>query len=317
MNRRKMMYNRYYNRKRTNRRKVIVTFCCLALICFYSYTKFRETSVVDYIADKVEFWNKSIDTLSNNDITSKDISKELDELNKKKNPTEKESSNKNENSSEVENKEKEVSKIATIDSWNVYTVQIASVDNDEKLKKIQNTLISSKIPFSVMEKDGVKKVQTFCSFDKDVTRASVDEVKDKFPDAFVSTLEAPVVSLKYTNKFSAAEEVSKDINTLAKNFEEESKFWNENKNTENLNKETYKNIMSNRKTIIESIETSAKQLDYNEMKEFKEGLLRFTQSVGDKLEISIKGVEESKYDISTGLMLSSIQEYCQFIISIE
>jgi len=148
-----------------------------------------------------------------------------------------------------------------------------------------------------MEKDGVKKVQTFCSFDKDVTRASVDEVKDKFPDAFVSTLEAPVVSLKYTNKFSAAEEVSKDINTLAKNFEEESKFWNENKNTENLNKETYKNIMSNRKTIIESIETSAKQLDYNEMKEFKEGLLRFTQSVGDKLEISIKGVEESQESI--------------------
>ncbi len=79
-----MMYNRYYNRRRTNIRKVIVTFCCLAIICFYSYTKLRESSFVDYIADKVEYWNKSIDTISNKDITSEDISKELDELNKGK-----------------------------------------------------------------------------------------------------------------------------------------------------------------------------------------------------------------------------------------
>lgn len=314
MNRRKMMYNRYYNRRRTNIRKVIVTFCCLAIICFYSYTKLRESSLVDYIADKVEYWNKSIDTISNKDITSEDISKELDELNKGKDISK---DNNKQNNEKSEISEKEVSKIATIDSWNAYTVQVASVDNDEKLKKIQDTLLSSKIPFSVMEKDGVKKIQTYCFFDKEASKESISLVKGKFPDAFVSTLEAPVVSLKYTSKYGAADDISKDINTLVKNFEEESKYWKNSDDLKNVNVDTYKNIISNRKTIIESIETSAKQLNYNEMKKFKEGLLKYTQSILDKTEISTKAVEESKYDISMGLMLSSIQEYCQFITSIE
>ncbi|MFN1876941.1 hypothetical protein ACK2FP_14155 [Clostridioides difficile] len=39
----------------------------------------------------------------------------------------------------------------------MYTIQVAAIDNNDDLKKIQTSLVNNDIPFSVMEKDGVKK----------------------------------------------------------------------------------------------------------------------------------------------------------------
>lgn len=314
MNRRKMMYNRYYNRRRSSRRKIFITFCCLAIIGFYSYSKLKDTSIVDFISNKVISWNNSIEN-DNNDITSKDISKELEDLNKKK-----EEENSNENSGEGEEKSNEtaeVSKVSTINGWNAYTIQVASTSNGDELKEIQENLTSSKIPFSIVEKDGVKKVQTFCSFDKNVTRGYMGKVKEKYPDSFVSTLEAPMVSLKYTNKYNAADTVAKEINELGKNLEEESKLWNKNADLSNIDKDSYVNLISKRKTIIENIQKNAEKLNFSEMQKFKNGLIKYSQDIGEKTEISKNALDDSKYDTCMGLMLSSVQGYWQFINSIE
>ena len=106
----------------------------------------------------------------------------------------------------------------------MYTIQVAAIDNNDDLKKIQTSLVSSDIPFSVMEKDGVKKIQTYSSFDENEVRKHISSVRKVFPDAFLSRLDAPMLSLEYTSNYAYIESISKELNKLITNFKEESSF---------------------------------------------------------------------------------------------
>ncbi len=45
-----------------------------------------------------------------------------------------------------------------------------------------------------------------------------------FPDAFLSHLDAPMLSLEYTSNYAYIESISKELNKLITNFKEESSF---------------------------------------------------------------------------------------------
>lgn len=74
-----------------------------------------------------------------------------------------------------------------------------------------------------MEKDGVK-IQTYSSFDENDVRKQISSVRKVFPDAFLSHLDAPMLSLEYTSNYAYIESISKELNKLITNFKEESSF---------------------------------------------------------------------------------------------
>ena len=208
----------------------------------------------------------------------------------------------------------EVVKVAKTDGWNIYTIQVASVKDDKDMNKIEAQLVENKIPFSVVEIDGARKVQTYAFFNKDVTRTHIEQIKTVFPDAFISQMEAPVLSLEYTSKYSYIANISDELNNLIKNFEEESKFWSTNK--ENIDLKEYNTLLTNRKQIISDIQKEADKIDYSKMNVFKDNLIKYTKDVNEKIDMSSKAANEQNYNMSKSLYLSSMQGYFSFINSI-
>lgn len=216
---------------------------------------------------------------------------------------------------EVSNVSNENAKVATVKDWGIYSIQIAAIDNEEELKQIQNKLSELKVPFSTVEVDKVQKVQTYPSFKEEESRKNLETLKKDFPDAFVTKLEIPMLSLQYTEKYSYVESICGELNNLITNFEEESKLWD--KNESNIDKENYKNIINNRLSILDKVEKNARDIDYDGMKGFKENLLKYTESVKDKSKNSMEMVEKDQFNISESLLMSSMQGYYSFINSIK
>ena len=312
MNKRKTIYKSFNKRRKMKSLKFISAVICICLLGGITVTKLKDVNILNKISQKINKSISSINLLNNNkieQISYDDISKELDKVQVEK--------EKDKEVLKEENKAKtdEDIKVAVIDGLDIYTIQVASVENENDIPKIETSLNENKIPFSTVEIDGLKKIQTYASFEQDSVRNYIEEVRKVFPDAFVSQIKIPVLSLEYTQKYSYVEGISNKLNELIKNFEEESKFWESNK--ENIDIQLYTNILNSRANILSDIKNEANKIDYSNMKVFKDNLIKYTDETNNKINISLKSINEKDYNISKSLYLSSIQGYFLFINSIK
>ncbi|MEG1310967.1 MAG: hypothetical protein RR942_07845 [Romboutsia sp.] len=318
MNKRKTIYKGFNKRRKTKVIKIAALGISVCLICSYTYIKVKDMNILSSLGNKIESFKLDkthLDKLKLNEsniTNSDDIAKELEELELQKNKDIEVNNDKGEEQSKIEITED--IKLAKIEGWNIYTVQVASVENNADMPKIESQLMESKIPFSVVEIDGLKKVQTYAFFNKETTRNYIDEVKKVFPDAFLSQMKIPVLSLEYTNKYSYVEDISKQLNNLILNFEEESKFWESNKEKVDLSE--YNTILTNRKKIIKEAKKETDKIDYSKMSVFKENLVKYLDDIDEKILLASKAANEDNYYISESLYLSSMQGYFSFINSI-
>lgn len=312
MNKRKTIYKSFNKRRKMKLLKFISAVICICLLGGITVTKLKDVNILNKISQKINKSISSINLLNNNkieQISYDDISKELDKVQVEK------EKDKEVLKEENQAKTDEDIKVAVIDGLDIYTIQVASVENENDIPKIETSLNENKIPFSTVEIDGLKKIQTYASFEQDSVRNYIEEVRKVFPDAFVSQIKIPVLSLEYTQKYSYVEGISNKLNELIKNFEEESKFWESNK--ENIDIQLYTNILNSRANILSDIKNEANKIDYSNMKIFKDNLIKYTDETNNKINISLKAINEKDYNISKSLYLSSIQGYFLFINSIK
>lgn len=312
MNKRKTIYKSFNKRRKMKSLKFISAIICICLLGGITVTKLKDVNILNKISQKINKSISSINLLNNNkieQISYDDISKELDKVQVEK------EKDKEVLKEENQAKTDEDIKVAVIDGLDIYTIQVASVENENDIPKIETSLNENKIPFSTVEIDGLKKIQTYASFEQDSVRNYIEEVRKVFPDAFVSQIKIPVLSLEYTQKYSYVEGISNKLNELIKNFEEESKFWESNK--ENIDVQLYTNILNSRANILSDIKNEANKIDYSNMKIFKDNLIKYTDETNNKINISLKAINEKDYNISKSLYLSSIQGYFLFINSIK
>lgn len=305
MIKKKTIYKGFNKRKKRTKLKVMLTLVGVFVIGGYSYKLIK---VKDFNVNLFDKFAGAIPTL-NLDFT-------LDKLMPKKSEvTEYTYDDIKDKVQDTKKEESEDVKIAKVDSWSIYSVQVASISKEEELKKIESNLNENKIPFSVIQIDGVKKVQTYGSFNKDSVRQHLESMRKLYPDAFLSESNIPMLSLEYTSKYSYVESISVQLNNLIKNYEEESKVWQS--NDEDIDLAIYKNILTSRKEIISQIKKENEKIDYKEMSAFKESLDKYVSEVDDKIELSSKSANEGKYQLSQGLFLSCMQEYLEFINSMK
>ena len=312
MNKRKTIYKSFNKRRKMKSLKFISAIICICLLGGITVTKLKDVNILNKISQKINKSISSINLLNNNkieQISYDDISKELDKVQVEK------EKDKEVLKEENQAKTDEDIKVAVIDGLDIYTIQVASVENENDIPKIETSLNENKIPFSTVEIDGLKKIQTYASFEQDSVRNYIEEVRKVFPDAFVSQIKIPVLSLEYTQKYSYVEGISNKLNELIKNFEEESKFWESNK--ENIDVQLNTNILNSRSNILSDIKNEANKIDYSNMKIFKDNLIKYTDETNNKINISLKAINEKDYNISKSLYLSSIQGYFLFINSIK
>ena len=304
MNKRKTIY-RGFNKRRKNRViKMYIIGTSIFILCGYGYTQLKDSKIFNNIKNKftsIEFKipfidsDKSEDEKNNLEVFDyNDISKDIDK---------------------VESEENTDVNVATINGWNIYTVQVASVEDKNEISKVEEELTKESIPFSTMEIDGLNKVQTYTSFDKESIRNYLENIRTLYPDAFLAEVKIPALSLEYTNKYSYLETISTQLNKLIENFKEESKVWEN--SIDNFNMETYNKILSSRKAIVKDIEEEAKQIDYEEANAFKENLITYVNNIDKNIEVASKSANEQSYNVSQGIYLNTLQGYLSFINSIK
>ena len=303
----KRRYKGFNKRRNIPKIRVFTIILSASIIGGYGYIKLKDKdilnnfSIVKNIGDKFDNISlKNILKIENKSTTDEynyeDVSKEIEALNEN-----------DEEATEVQ--------VATIDAMNVYIVQVASIGGNQDLKSIEEKLKSNKIPYSVVEVDGVEKVQAYYSFDESVTRSNLDSARKVFSDAFVSELKIPVLSLEYTSKYSYISDISTEINNLIKSFKEECDFWQANK--ESINIEQYNKILTNRVEIVDKIKQNAEKIDYKQMDIFKDNLIEYAKNIQSNISEASKNANEDNLHLSQGLLLSSIQGYYSFINSIK
>ena len=315
----KKIYKGLNKRRRFHPRKYITIILCMALIIGYGYKKIKLDEVfknidisknVSSLVNKLYFWQDPASEIFNLASTS---TQKIDNSSQK-NVTDKSNEEKSQKSSTADNSSTNT-EVAVVDGIDVYLIQVGSFDNNKDLNKITAKLKENKIPNSSIKIDGANKVQAYISFNEDDVRNNLEKTKKIVDDAFLTKLEIPVLSLEYTEEYSYIKDIADNLNSLLKNYEEESNYLNKNK--DNLDSGEYKKILTKRENILDKLENEVNKINYKELDSFKTNLLSYTSQIrhnisnyGDTIDTS----NEYKYE---SLLISSIQEYYEFINKIK
>lgn len=315
----KKIYKGLNKRRRFHPRKYITIILCMALIIGYAYKKIKLDEVfknidisknVSSLVNKLYFWQDPASEIFNLASTS---TQKIDNSSQK-NVTDKSNEEKSQKSSTADNSSTNT-EVAVVDGIDVYLIQVGSFDNNKDLNKITAKLKENKIPNSSIKIDGANKVQAYISFNEDDVRNNLEKTKKIVDDAFLTKLEIPVLSLEYTEEYSYIKDIADNLNSLLKNYEEESNYLNKNK--DNLDSGEYKKILTKRENILDKLENEVNKINYKELDSFKTNLLSYTSQIRDNISKygdKIDTKNEYKYET---LLISSIQMYYEFINEIK
>lgn len=203
--------------------------------------------------------------------------------------------------------------MATVDEMVVYTIQVASLEDESDLKKIEEVMDEYKIPSSSMKIDNSEKIQVYSSFDEDQVRNSLESTRTYFSDAFLTKIDVPMLSLEYTDSYSYMKEIAEGLNDLLENYQKEAEYWDNNKN----DLEDYNEILTSRKTILENLKKNTEKIDYTKMNKFKNNLISYIDKSQNNILNASKNANENKGYISQSLLLTSIQQYNLFVQSMK
>ncbi|WP_418585717.1 hypothetical protein [Intestinibacter sp.] len=315
----KKIYKGLNKRRRFHPRKYITIILCMALIIGYGYKKIKLDEVfknidisknVSSLVNKLYFWQDPASEIFNLASTS---TQKIDNSSQK-DVTDKSNEEKSQKSSTADNSSTNT-EVAVVDGIDVYLIQVGSFDNNKDLNKITAKLKENKIPNSSIKIDGANKVQAYISFNEDDVRNNLEKTKKIVDDAFLTKLEIPVLSLEYTEEYSYIKNIADNLNSLLKNYEEESNYLNKNK--DNLDSGEYKKILTKRENILDKLENEVNKINYKELDSFKTNLLSYTSQIRDNISKygdKIDTKNEYKYET---LLISSIQMYYEFINEIK
>ena len=300
-------YRNFNKRKKFNGTRVVTVVLCLAIIGTYTYINLKDKNFMDKLGNinmvssirNASIWGglKNIFDKSNV-ITSSNIESQLKEI---------------ENDNKDKKDEEESTKVVSVNEMVIYTIQVASLENESELKKIEEVMNENKIPSSSMSIDNSEKIQAYSSFDETKVRTNLDKTRNYFSDAFLTKIEIPMLSLQYTSSYSYMKDIADGLNDLIENYQKESQYWDSSKS----DLQSYNEILTSRKTILENLKKNTEKINYSKMDKFKNNLISYIDESQNNILISSKSANENKGYISQGLLLSSIQQYYVFVQSMK
>ena len=243
-------YRNFNKRKKFNGTRVVTVVLCLAIIGTYTYINLKDKNFMDKLGNinmvssirKASIWGglKNIFDKSNV-ITSSNIESQLKEI---------------ENDNKDKKDEEESTKVVSVNEMVIYTIQVASLENESELKKIEEVMNENKIPSSSMSIDNSEKIQAYSSFDETKVRTNLDKTRNYFSDAFLTKIEIPMLSLQYTSSYSYMKDIADGLNDLIENYQKESQYWDSSKS----DLQSYNEILTSRKTILENLKKNIRNL---------------------------------------------------------
>ena len=258
-------YRNFNKRKKFNGTRVVTVVLCLAIIGTYTYINLKDKNFMDKLGNinmvssirKASIWGglKNIFDKSNV-ITSSNIESQLKEI---------------ENDNKDKKDEEESTKVVSVNEMVIYTIQVASLENESELKKIEEVMNENKIPSSSMSIDNSEKIQAYSSFDETKVRTNLDKTRNYFSDAFLTKIEIPMLSLQYTSSYSYMKDIADGLNDLIENYQKESQYWDSSKS----DLQSYNEILTSRKTILQNLKKNTEKINYSKMDKFKNNLISY------------------------------------------
>ena len=269
-------YRNFNKRKKFNGTRVVTVVLCLAIIGTYTYINLKDKNFMDKLGNinmvssirKASIWGglKNIFDKSNV-ITSSNIESQLKEI---------------ENDNKDKKDEEESTKVVSVNEMVIYTIQVASLENESELKKIEEVMNENKIPSSSMSIDNSEKIQAYSSFDETKVRTNLDKTRNYFSDAFLTKIEIPMLSLQYTSSYSYMKDIADGLNDLIENYQKESQYWDSSKS----DLQSYNEILTSRKTILENLKKNTEKINYSKMDKFKNNLISYIDESKNNILIS-------------------------------
>ncbi|MFR5131190.1 MAG: hypothetical protein ACLTDP_00385 [Terrisporobacter sp.] len=277
-------YRNFNKRKKFNGTRVVTVVLCLAIIGTYTYINLKDKNFMDKLGNinmvssirKASIWGglKNIFDKSNV-ITSSNIESQLKEI---------------ENDNKDKKDEEESTKVVSVNEMVIYTIQVASLENESELKKIEEVMNENKIPSSSMSIDNSEKIQAYSSFDETKVRTNLDKTRNYFSDAFLTKIEIPMLSLQYTSSYSYMKDIADGLNDLIENYQKESQYWDSSKS----DLQSYNEILTSRKTILENLKKNTEKINYSKMDKFKNNLISYIDESQNNILISSKSANENR-----------------------
>ena len=283
---------------------------CLGIVGTYAYINLKDNDFMDKLASinmvssikNISIGDAFKNLFNKSDvITSSNIKSQLEEIENK------------DQENETSDNSKDNAKVASVNKLVIYTIQVASLEDNSDLKKIEEVMNEYKIPSSSMSIDNCEKIQVYSSFDENKVRINLQKTKTYFSDAFLTKIEVPMLSLQYTDGYAYMKDIADGLNNLIENYQKESEYWDQNKN----DLQSYNEILTSRKTILESLKKNTQKINYSKMDKFKNNLISYIDECQNNILISSKNANENKGYVSEGLLLSSIQQYYVFVQSMK
>ena len=303
-------YRNFNKRKKFNGTRVVTVILCLGIVGTYAYINLKDTDFMDKLASinmvssikNISIGDAFKNLFNKSDvITSSNIKSQLEEIENK------------DQENETSDNSKDNAKVASVNKLVIYTIQVASLEDNSDLKKIEEVMNEYKIPSSSMSIDNCEKIQVYSSFDENKVRINLQKTKTYFSDAFLTKIEVPMLSLQYTDGYAYMKDIADGLNNLIENYQKESEYWDQNKN----DLQSYNEILTSRKTILESLKKNTQKINYSKMDKFKNNLISYIDECQNNILISSKNANENKGYVSEGLLLSSIQQYYVFVQSMK
>ena len=303
-------YRNFNKRKKFNGTRVVTVILCLGIVGTYAYINLKDNDFMDKLASinmvssikNISIGDAFKNLFNKSDvITSSNIKSQLEEIENK------------DQENETSDNSKDNAKVASVNKLVIYTIQVASLEDNSDLKKIEEVMNEYKIPSSSMSIDNCEKIQVYSSFDENKVRINLQKTKTYFSDAFLTKIEVPMLSLQYTDGYAYMKDIADGLNNLIENYQKESEYWDQNKN----DLQSYNEILTSRKTILESLKKNTQKINYSKMDKFKNNLISYIDECQNNILISSKNANENKGYVSEGLLLSSIQQYYVFVKSMK
>lgn len=303
-------YRNFNKRKKFNGTRVVTVILCLGIVGTYAYINLKDNDFMDKLASinmvssikNISIGDAFKNLFNKSDvITSSNIKSQLEEIENK------------DQENETSDNSKDNAKVASVNKLVIYTIQVASLEDNSDLKKIEEVMNEYKIPSSSMSIDNCEKIQVYSSFDENKVRINLQKTKTYFSDSFLTKIEVPMLSLQYTDGYAYMKDIADGLNNLIENYQKESEYWDQNKN----DLQSYNEILTSRKTILESLKKNTQKINYSKMDKFKNNLISYIDECQNNILISSKNANENKGYVSEGLLLSSIQQYYVFVQSMK
>ncbi len=203
-----------------------------------------------------------------------------------------------------------------INGFEIYSIQVASVNDNKEARDIVSNLDSAFIPNHVHEKEGSYKVYTYTSLQESNVRRYLESIRASYSDAFISKIEVGSIDLEYTKKYEYMNEVCKNLELMIENMNQESQFWNEYKlGTSNYNE--YIKIINSKSKIVDSLTKNSKKFKEKDTENFEKEMSKFCERSRKNTKYVNGYLKNENLKSCEKLFLSSLFDYNEFINKIK